>query len=169
MTDLEGHVAAGADDPRAEPAQPQPPVPEEPAAEQFQARIEELTQERDQARRELDLHQFLLGPAAPHEQARQLLLPANPRLGLGRLTFVAAAHRRARGGPRSTGADSLVCGVRALERLGQLAGLTKSGVARPSRLRPEFCAPAAQPAACHGVRVASPRCPDEIGVFQPGL
>jgi hypothetical protein len=52
MTDLEGHVAAGADDRRAEPAQPEPPVPEETAAEQFQARIEELTQERDQARRE---------------------------------------------------------------------------------------------------------------------
>jgi hypothetical protein len=30
-------------------------VPEEPAAEQFQARIEELTQERDQARRELSI------------------------------------------------------------------------------------------------------------------
>jgi cellobiose-specific phosphotransferase system component IIA len=48
------NMAASADDRRAEPAQPQSPVPEEPAAEQFQARIEELTQERDQARRELD-------------------------------------------------------------------------------------------------------------------
>ena len=47
---------AGTDDQRAEPAQPQLPVPHEPAAvlEQFQARIDELTQERDQARRALD-------------------------------------------------------------------------------------------------------------------
>ena len=47
---------AAADDRQAEPAQPQLPVPDEPAAvlEQFQARIDELTQERDQARRELD-------------------------------------------------------------------------------------------------------------------
>ena len=49
-------TAAGTDDQRAEPAQPQLPAPDEPAAvpEQFQARIDELTQERDQARRELD-------------------------------------------------------------------------------------------------------------------
>ena len=47
---------AAADDRQAEPAQPQLPVPDEPAAvlEQFQTRIDELTQERDQARRELD-------------------------------------------------------------------------------------------------------------------
>jgi hypothetical protein len=44
---------ASADDRQAEPAQPQPPVLDEPAvAEQFQARIEELTQERDRARQE---------------------------------------------------------------------------------------------------------------------
>ena len=51
----EGCTAA-ADAQQAEPAQPQLPVPDEPAAvlEQFQARIDELTQERDQARRELD-------------------------------------------------------------------------------------------------------------------
>jgi ClpX C4-type zinc finger len=56
MTDLTEfpNVAASADDQRADPAQPQPLVPDEPAAaEQFQARIEELTQERDQARQEL--------------------------------------------------------------------------------------------------------------------
>ena len=49
-------TAAGTDDRQAEPAQPQLPVPDEPAAvlEQFQTRIDELTQERDQARRELD-------------------------------------------------------------------------------------------------------------------
>jgi hypothetical protein len=53
MTDLRDQAAAGADDQRAELVQP--PAPDEPAAviEQFQARIEELTQERDQARREL--------------------------------------------------------------------------------------------------------------------
>src|SRR6516165_12818884 len=41
---------------RPRPARPQLPVPDEPAAvlEQFQARIDELTQERDQTRRELD-------------------------------------------------------------------------------------------------------------------
>src|SRR6516165_9082985 len=41
---------------RPRPARPQLPVPDEPAVvpEQFQARIDELTQERDQARRELD-------------------------------------------------------------------------------------------------------------------
>jgi hypothetical protein len=52
--DLEDQAALDADDQQAEPAQP--PAPDEPAAvlEQFQARIEELTQERDQARRELD-------------------------------------------------------------------------------------------------------------------
>ena len=62
MTDFPNAAAsaedctAAADDRRAEPAQPQLPVPDEPAAvlEQFQARIDELTQERDQARRELD-------------------------------------------------------------------------------------------------------------------
>jgi hypothetical protein len=43
--DLGDQAAAGANDQRAE---------EPAAAEQFQARIEELTQERDQARRELD-------------------------------------------------------------------------------------------------------------------
>jgi hypothetical protein len=47
--DLEDQAALEADDQQAEPAQPQPPAPDEPAAgaEQFQARIEELTQERD--------------------------------------------------------------------------------------------------------------------------
>src|SRR4029077_16040565 len=56
MTDLtDPNVAASTDDWQAEPAQSQSPAPEEPAAaEQCQARIEELTQERDQARRELD-------------------------------------------------------------------------------------------------------------------
>jgi hypothetical protein len=51
-TNLEHDLGA---DQRAELAQ-QPPAPEEPAAvlEQFQARIEELTQERDQARRALN-------------------------------------------------------------------------------------------------------------------
>jgi hypothetical protein len=54
--DLGDQPAAGTDDQRAEPALPQLPAPDEPAAvpERFQARIEELTQERDQARRELD-------------------------------------------------------------------------------------------------------------------
>ena len=49
-------TAAGTDDRQAEPAQPQLLAPDEPAVvpEQFQARIDELTQERDQARRELD-------------------------------------------------------------------------------------------------------------------
>jgi hypothetical protein len=50
--DLGNQAAAGANDQRAELTQP--PVPEEPAAaDQFQARIEELTQERDRARQEL--------------------------------------------------------------------------------------------------------------------
>ena len=50
--DLGNQAAAGANDQRAELTHP--PVPEEPAAaEQFQARIEELTQERDRARQEL--------------------------------------------------------------------------------------------------------------------
>jgi hypothetical protein len=58
--DFGDQAAAGADDQRAELAQP--PALDEPAAvtEQFQARIEELTQERDQARRELgQAHQEL--------------------------------------------------------------------------------------------------------------
>jgi hypothetical protein len=51
----EDWTAAVTDDRQAEPAQPQPPAPDEPpAVEQLQARIEELTQEQDQARRELD-------------------------------------------------------------------------------------------------------------------
>jgi hypothetical protein len=60
MTDFPNAAAsaedAGTDDQRTEPAQPQLPAPDEPAVvrEQFQARIDELTQERDQARRELD-------------------------------------------------------------------------------------------------------------------
>ena len=66
-------------DQRAELAQ-QPPAPEEPAAvlEQFQARIEELTQERDQARRalnqarqELDLaHRVQLRAVGPDHPSR---------------------------------------------------------------------------------------------------
>ena len=58
MTDLTDFqdLAVSAGGRRAEPAEPQLLAPDEPAAvlEQFQTRIEELTQERDQARRELD-------------------------------------------------------------------------------------------------------------------
>jgi predicted phage gp36 major capsid-like protein len=61
-TNLEHDLGDQADQ-RAELAQ-QPPAPEEPAAvlEQFQARIEELTQERDQARRALDQARQELDP-----------------------------------------------------------------------------------------------------------
>jgi hypothetical protein len=77
-TNLEHDLGDQADQ-RAELAQ-QPPAPEEPAAvlEQFQARIEELTQERDQAhralnqaRQELDLaHRVQLRAVGPDHPSR---------------------------------------------------------------------------------------------------
>jgi hypothetical protein len=96
--DLGDQAAAGDDDQRAELAQ-QPPAPEEPAAvlEQFQARIEELTQERDQARRALNqardhCRRFAESDRSSAAVARSpaLALRLQNRNGLGALS---SAHR----------------------------------------------------------------------------